>query len=125
MSRPIKFRGISVRNGEWVYGDSIKHTDNPDETGQLADTTYIGNKVPNARRQGAMKWVPVDPANVCEFTGLTDVAGQPIYEGDIVINGTHAGPVKWMPGKCCFQISPWGVFLGPKCKVVGNIFDKQ
>lgn len=84
MNRPIKFRGKRADNGKWVYGDSIKHTDNPTNGHSIEEIIYIGSKVTNTRKCGAMKWVPIDPATVGQFTGITDCCGKEIYEGDIV-----------------------------------------
>ena len=81
--KQIKFRGRSLINDKWVCGDSIKHTENASENG-IEVLTYIGERVPNARKVGAMKWVPVDPSTIGQFTGLKAEDDEELYEGDIV-----------------------------------------
>ncbi len=72
MSREILFRGRSIYDNEWHYGD----------LGQIGgdtwiyggDDNYTGNKV--------------DPSTVCQYTGLADRNDVKIFENDIV---TFAG----------------------------------
>ena len=59
MKRVIKFRGKSLNDKQWAFGD-YKY-----------DGTYIGNQ-------------RVDPCTSTQFTGMQDVKGNDIYEGDIV-----------------------------------------
>lgn len=139
--RQIKFRGRSLTNGKWVCGDSIKHTENASDNG-IDVLTYIGERVPNARKVGAMKWVLVNPATVGQFTGLLDRNGKEIYEGDIItVNGRYPRVILW--DKVSWALMPcehyhdkhfwvmnlqhpendWWEKFAEEMEVVGNIHD--
>ena len=60
--REIRYRAKSRLNGQWVYGI-------PQNT--AIDNWLIGSE-------------PIDPETIGEWTGVDDVEGNPIYEGDIV-----------------------------------------
>jgi hypothetical protein len=88
--RKFRFRGKSIKDGEWVEGYfAVLHI--PVEEiidGVLKRTGYkevpsIFNDEPGNREKGGY-WHDVMPATVNEFTGFYDQAGKPIFEGDIV-----------------------------------------
>lgn len=66
--RSIKFRGKDKVTGEWFYGNLYAE----DNRGRTHICTL---------ERGCLR---IDPETVGQFTGVDDVNGNPIFEGDIV-----------------------------------------
>lgn len=126
MNREIKFRGKSVLNDEWIYGDLVHRINSP-KTISPVQINGIG----------------VKEETVGQFTGLFDKNGKEIYEGDIIsVNGKYPKLVKYINDYACFclaniedldeemdtgywhQVSPgWWNSSKREIQVIGNIYD--
>jgi len=126
----IKFRGIPLEDtsdidgvefdGTFVYGNYIKYGE-----GAL----IVGNAV-QADEDGYWPswWVPVEPKTVGQFTSLTDVNGEDIYENDLIsLTDDLEDPVyRVVFDEAKFEIVGGGVCydLGEEfmdCEVIGNV----
>ena len=89
--REILFRGKRIDNGEWVVGDY---------------TQYAFNGKPCICSKH--KWAEVDPETVGQYTGLKDMNGKRIFEGDVFpIEDEIVAVVIFTDGG--FRLEEWGL----------------
>lgn len=88
MTRPIKFRGKRLDNGEWVYGSYVydvnMETFKPEHIIYGIEETKIsdqeGNIYPLIVRRNDL----IDPTTLGQYVEIENGSGDGLYEGDLV-----------------------------------------
>lgn len=114
-SEDIKFKGKALNSGEWVVGDLLH---------RITDTCIV------VRDMDDIVYYPVNPATICQFTGLKDKNGTAIYENDILKYNDgkilFTKPVEYRKG--AFRIGCNLLYILQDSesfiKIIGNKFDK-
>ena len=121
----IKFKAKRLDNGEWIIGSFV-----------VMKIPALGKTTIGIVAAGGATLHEVDPATVCQFTGLKDCEGNELYEHDVIKNYPFiASEIVWFEELSGYYLThangkiyekPLGYYLSlGKFIVVGNKFDRR
>lgn len=119
----ILFRGKTIKDGKWVYGVPMQHV--------FGDFQILSGRV------GAMCIDTVASETIGQYTGLYDMDGNKIFEGDIVTydkeyggETREKGTVYWCDGAFWVEnvqdeegYGLLGALVKYQLEIIGNIHD--
>ena len=123
------YRAKQKGNEEWITGQYVKGLDMYDKEVHLifepATILYSSGETDG--------WSEIDPATICQCTGLKDKNGKLIWENDIVVYRDFTEEkyvIAWKQDEACFEYQQYGCSImnfeqlsGCEVEVIGNIFD--
>ena len=132
--RKILFRGKRLDNGEWVMSGNLIHADDNDIHSfyipePKSEFGTIEDEHDNILSIEYGTFYKVDPATVGQCTGLKDMNGKWIFEGDIVQIGEENGKIEYSETEAMFQVvfdtwcTDFDHYFGTDFEVIGNIHD--
>ena len=126
--REILFRGKRLDNGEWIEGYYVRATHHWHKHGVHEDWIIAGAAA-NGGWFAIHERRAVDPATVGQYTGLTDMQGVKIFEGDVVTMAEEYGKIEYSETEAMFQVvfdtwcTDFDHYFGTDFEVIGNIHD--
>ena len=118
--REILFRAKRIDTGEWVYGYLVKRPSTIQMPGYCGPW-YI--EVPPKTPEDDGGTYNVDPDTVGQYTGLDDIYGVKVFDGDIVATGSNCRRtppkiVEREPGGWYWMLAPHR-----RPRILGNRWD--
>ena len=131
--KEIKFRGKRVDNGKWIYGH-LRNKESEYDDGMFKSVPFIYDE-----NQDYMISHEVIPETVGQYTGLKDIKGKEIYEGDILGGIFNSLYIRFCDNCKQYQLFSlnecmacngdiqWSEFIEelPNIEIIGNVYENK